>query len=71
MLVTNVGGLPSLVPHKKVGLVAEPTAQSIANTIVELYQLGEGFFLPHLLQEKKQYSWSVLTQQIKTLANTN
>ena len=30
MIVTNVGGLPSLVPNEKAGLVTEPTAQSIA-----------------------------------------
>jgi glycosyltransferase involved in cell wall biosynthesis len=68
MLVTNVGGLPDLVPDKKVGLVAEPNAQAIASKIEELYVLGEDFFLPHLLEEKKKYSWLVLTQQIKKLA---
>nr|AIA93452.1 CAZy families GT4 protein [uncultured Alistipes sp.] len=30
MLVTNVGGLPGLVPDRKVGLIAEPDPQSIA-----------------------------------------
>src|SRR6185503_12704574 len=33
MIVTNVGGLPSLVPDKKVGLVAEPNPESIAEKI--------------------------------------
>ncbi len=69
MLVTNVGGLPDLVPDKKVGLVAEPNAQAIATKIEELYSLGENFFLPHLLEEKKKYSWAVLTEKIKQLAN--
>jgi glycosyltransferase involved in cell wall biosynthesis len=68
MLVTNVGGLPDLVPDRKVGLVAEPNAQAIANKIIELYKLGEDFFLPHLREEKKKYSWSVLTEKIKQLA---
>lgn len=68
MLVTNVGGLPDLVPDKKVGLVAEPNAEAIANKIVELYALGEAYFLPQLLEEKKKYSWSVLTQTILQLA---
>lgn len=68
MLVTNVGGLPDLVPDKKVGLVAEPNAEAIANKIVELYALGEAYFLPQLLKEKKKYSWSVLTQTILQLA---
>jgi len=68
MLVTNVGGLPSLVPDKKVGLVAEPNAQSIAKKILELYDFGEEFFLPSLREEKKKYSWSILVDTIKQLA---
>jgi len=69
MLVTNVGGLPSLVPDKKVGLVAEPNAQSIAKKILELYDFGEEFFLPSLREEKKKYSWSILVNTIKQLAS--
>jgi glycosyltransferase involved in cell wall biosynthesis len=68
MLVTNVGGLPSLVPNGKVGLVAEPDAEDIAKKILELYSLGEEYFLPHLLEEKKKYSWSILVETIKQLA---
>jgi glycosyltransferase involved in cell wall biosynthesis len=34
MIVSNVGGLPLLVPHKKVGLVAEPNATAIADAIL-------------------------------------
>jgi glycosyltransferase involved in cell wall biosynthesis len=65
MLVTNVGGLPSLVPDKKAGLVAEPNAQSIAEKILELYDFGEEYFLPSLREEKKKYSWSILVDTIK------
>ncbi len=68
MLVTNVGGLPDLVPDGKVGLVSEPTSQSIADGILQLYQLGEAHFLPHLREEKKKYSWSKLTEAIRSLS---
>jgi glycosyltransferase involved in cell wall biosynthesis len=68
MLVSNVGGLPSLVPDQKAGLIAEPNAESIAQKIVELYALGEDHFLPYLREEKKKYQWSVLTNAIKQLA---
>ncbi len=64
MIVTNVGGLPSLVPDKKVGLIAEPNAESIAEKIIEYFELGEDFFLPHLREEKKKYSWKVMTEAI-------
>jgi glycosyltransferase involved in cell wall biosynthesis len=68
MLVTNVGGLPALVPDRKVGLVAEPDPQSIAAAILELYTLGEEYFIPGLTEEKKKYSWTVLVNVIKELA---
>ncbi|HEY2725691.1 MAG TPA: glycosyltransferase, partial [Parafilimonas sp.] len=69
MLVTNVGGLPSLVPDGKVGLVAEPNAASIAQKILDLYNTGEAYFLPNLHEEKKKYSWSILVDTIKQLAD--
>ena len=64
MIVTNVGGLPSLVPNGKAGLIAEPNAESIAEKIVEYFSTGEKFFTPFLKEEKKKYSWSVMTEAI-------
>ncbi len=64
MIVTNVGGLPSLVPDGKVGLVAEPNAQDIAQKIQEYFTIGEAHFIPHLQEEKKKYSWKVMMEQI-------
>ena len=64
MLVTNVGGLADLVPHLKVGVVAEPNANAIASGIVQLYELGETHFLKHLCEEKKKFSWEHLTTAI-------
>jgi glycosyltransferase involved in cell wall biosynthesis len=64
MIVTNVGGLPSLVPDKKAGLIAEPNAVSIAKKIEEYFELGEETFLPGLREEKKKYSWKNMTDTI-------
>lgn len=64
MIVTNVGGLPSLVPDKKVGLIAEPNPESIAEKIIEYFSLGEDYFLPYLREEKKKYNWKVMTEAI-------
>ena len=69
MLVTNVGSLPDLVSDNKTGLVCDPDPASIADHILELYQLGENYFLPHLRAEKQKYSWNVLLYNIKELAN--
>ena len=68
MLVTNVGGLPQLVPNGISGVVSEPNPASIAQHIVTLYNLGETHFLPGLREEKKKYSWAVLVNTIKKLA---
>jgi glycosyltransferase involved in cell wall biosynthesis len=64
MIVTNVGGLPSLVPDDKVGLIAEPNAESIAAKITEFFQKGTAHFLPHLIEEKKKYSWAKMVDTI-------
>ncbi|MEO8823628.1 MAG: glycosyltransferase, partial [Ginsengibacter sp.] len=69
MIVTNVGGLPSMVPDRKVGLVAEPNPQSIAEKIQEYFDLGENFFLPNLREEKKKYSWENMVKAILNKAN--
>jgi glycosyltransferase involved in cell wall biosynthesis len=68
MLVTNVGGLPALVPDDKVGVVAEPNEQDVADKILKLYRLGESYFLPYLMEKKRKYSWAVLTQTIRKLS---
>jgi len=71
MLVTNVGGLPSLVPHEKAGLVAEPNANSIADAIIRFFQLGENYFLPHLRNEKQKYSWLNMVNAIRELSDSS
>ncbi|MBC7937151.1 MAG: glycosyltransferase family 4 protein [Rhizobacter sp.] len=68
MLVTNVGGLAAMVPHNKAGLVAEPNAASIAENIDLFFKKENGYFLPGLLEEKKKYSWQVMTESIIALA---
>ena len=68
IIVTNVGGLPSLVPHEKVGLVTEPEPTAIVDAILRYFELGEDHFLPQLRNEKEKYSWSNLVKSIFKLA---
>jgi len=70
MIVTNVGGLPAMVPDNKAGLVAEPNAASLAKKIQEYFDKGESHFLPHLLEEKKKFSWRKLVESILEVANS-
>ena len=69
MIVTNVGGLPSLVPDEKCGIVVEPNPTAIAEGIIKFYQLGENYFIPHLRNEKIKYSWANMVSTIIQLAN--
>jgi glycosyltransferase involved in cell wall biosynthesis len=69
MIVTDVGGLPSLVPHEKAGLITRPEPAAIADAILRFYQLGEDYFIPHLRTEKLKYSWNNLVRAIKELSN--
>ncbi len=68
MIVTNVGGLPSLVPKGKVGLIAEPNAAAIAEKIKQYFEIGTDNFLPHLVEEKKKYSWAKMVEAIVSIA---
>lgn len=69
MLVTNVGGLPDMVPHDISGIVTAPDSTAIADGIIELYARGESHFLPGLREEKQKYSWHLLVQKILRLAS--
>jgi glycosyltransferase involved in cell wall biosynthesis len=71
MVVTNVGGLPSLVPDNIAGLVAEPDAASIAQKITDYFEKGENYFLLGLREEKKKFSWAKLTQSILGLTQSS
>lgn len=68
MIVTNVGGLPALVPDGKAGIVVEPDPKAIAEGILKFYQLGESRFVSDLRAEKQKYSWENLMNSIVQLA---
>lgn len=58
MIVTNVGGLKEVVIDKSTGLVTEPNAPAIANSIVDYFALGKNTFEENLKEHKKGYSWT-------------
>ena len=70
MLVTNVGGLPEIVPNGKVGYVVEPNAQSIADAIVDFYGNHREFvYRDNIKVEKKKFAWSAMLDKIFEMAN--
>ena len=68
MLVTNVGGLPEIVPNEKAGFVVEPDAQQIADAIVRYFEEGwQERLTEGCRQEKQKYGWDKMTSAINSL----
>ncbi len=67
MIVTNVGGLPEIVPHMKTGLVSEPNSKAIASAINTFYDLPSNYFEKGLAEEKKKYSWDRMLDSILSI----
>lgn len=65
MLVTNVGGLPEIVPNGKVGYSVEPEAKVIADAINDFYA-NERYseFVMNIKEEKKKYSWDRMLENV-------
>ncbi len=69
MVVTNVGGLPELIPDGKVGYVTEISPEAIAKAITDFYEQNkEAEFSANAAEVKKQFSWSKLIANIKEVA---
>lgn len=65
MLVTNVGGLPEIVPNEKVGYVVEPNEHAIADAIVDFYTNHREFVMrDNVKLEKAKYTWQAMTNKV-------
>lgn len=64
MVVTNVGGLPEVVPDGKTGFVTGPEPRAIADAIIRFYEEGIPDMEMHLKEEKKKYSWAEFVRGI-------
>ena len=68
MIVTNVGGLPEIVPDGKVGYVVDVDPIAIADAIQRFYVDNmEEEMIRNCKQEKKKYLWSTLLNKIDEL----
>ena len=71
MLVTNVGGLPEIVPHGKIGYVVEPNSKDIAKALVDFYEnKREQEFETNVKEEKQKYAWSNMIKAFDDLAKS-
>ncbi|MGM0613070.1 MAG: glycosyltransferase [Bacteroidota bacterium] len=68
MVVTDVGGLSEIVPHKKAGFVVDPNPEAIAEAINEFYDYElEHQMIENVRHEKAKYAWDKLVNKIKAL----
>lgn len=69
MLVTNVGGLPEIIPHMKVGYVVPPDAEKIADALVDFFDnKRRDTFVENIKIEKERFNWDKMTKAIFNLA---
>ena len=71
MLVTNVGGLPEIVPDNKVGYVVPVNVKDISRAILRFYDENkEAAFTQNLKTEKKRFEWSNMAKGVLELAKS-
>ncbi|GAB4378181.1 MAG: glycosyltransferase family 4 protein [Salibacteraceae bacterium] len=70
MIVTNVGGLPEMVPHQKAGFVCDADPGAIARAIDDFYQCDPGSFVPTLRAKQVEYSWKTMVNNILGLVES-
>jgi glycosyltransferase involved in cell wall biosynthesis len=65
MIVTEVGGLPEIVPNDRVGYVCPPTVEGVADAIESLYKDDNlARFCKNIVDERKRFSWSAMCDKI-------
>lgn len=62
MLVTNVGGLPEIVPDGKCGYAVKPQVEDIRNAILDFLENDKkSFFIEGLESEKERFQWDKMS----------
>ncbi|NQU88410.1 MAG: glycosyltransferase [Mariniphaga sp.] len=70
MLVTKVGGLPEIIPDKKIGYVVEPNTEAIANALYDfLKNERKHEFTENVKKEKQKFLWSSMVSAILEVFN--
>lgn len=68
MIVTDVGGLPEIVPDGLVGVVCKPDEESLADAIDRMYAEGAlEKYRAGVAEERKRFSWEEMCDRIMEL----
>jgi glycosyltransferase involved in cell wall biosynthesis len=69
MLVSNVGGLPEIIPHGKGGYVVRPEAGEVAAALIDFFRNKRyDEFVKGIKAEKNKFSWEIMMKNIFTLS---
>ena len=64
MIVSDVGGLPAMVPHMISGIVCKPTPQELSRAVLQFFKLESGYFNEGIQKIKAKLSWRHFVNQI-------
>lgn len=71
MIVTNVGGLPEIVPDGVAGYVVEQKSEHIADALNDFYvEKKHDVLVEGVKQQKERFSWRRLVEVIEQVAET-
>lgn len=66
MVVTDVGGLPEIVPEGRAGFVCKPDAESVAATVARIWHPETlGRLRERMIAERKRFSWEEMCDRIE------
>ncbi|MFQ5446635.1 MAG: glycosyltransferase [Saprospiraceae bacterium] len=68
MLVTNVGGLPEIVPHGEAGYVVAVEVDAIADALIDFFQNDKAAaFTKGVVAGKRRFSWPGMVEGVEGL----
>ncbi len=69
MLVSNVGGLPEIVPHGKGGYVVSPEPGEVSEALIDFFRNKRyNDFVKGIKAEKEKFSWDKMVKNLFNLA---
>lgn len=70
MVVTNVGGLPEMVPDGEVGFICEANPAALAHALEKLLTHPMDRFLPAIRVVKQRFSWTTFVEGLLDFVQT-